>query len=189
MTNTPGPGGCPIPEEWEPYTIQAGDTMFSLALHFGLSLDELASANCIMDASNITAGQILYVPKGNSPPPAIPPSGEPSAGGPYTRFDCDNPAATITQPGPGTVLRGTVAIFGTATHPDFQFYRLQISGSGTDDGDFATLQTYPAQVINSQLGTVPTGAFASGDYWIRLTVVDNTGNYLPQCTVRVRFGA
>jgi len=107
--------------------------------------------------------------------------------GDYSSFNCDNAAATISQPLAGTVLRGAFAVYGTATHPNFQFYRLQVSGSGTADADFATLQVYPAQVYSGQLGTVNASAFAPGDYWLRLTVVDITGNYLPQCTVRVRF--
>ena len=188
-TNTPAVTGCTIPENWIAYVIQRGDTLFYLSRRFGLTVPELASANCIEDPDNITAGQLLFVPPGSNvtplPPavaytPARPP-------GDYPAFNCDNPAATITQPLPGTVLRGAFAVYGTATHPNFQFYRLQVSGSGTDDADFATLQVYTTQVYNGQLGTVNASAFAPGDYWLRLTVVDITGNYLPQCTVRVRF--
>jgi hypothetical protein len=85
------------------------------------------------------------------------------------------------------VLRGTFAVYGTATHPDFEKYRLQISGSGTDDTDFATLQVYTTPVVSGELGTVNSAAFVPGDYWLRLTVIDQTGNYPPQCMVRVRF--
>lgn len=188
-TSTPAVTGCTIPENWIAYVIQRGDTLFALSRRFQLTVPELATANCIEDPDNITAGQLLFVPPGSNvtplPPavaytPARPP-------GDYTAFNCDNPAATITQPLPGTVLRGAFAVYGTATHPNFQFYRLQVSGSGTDDADFATLQVYTNQVYNGQLGTVNASAFAPGDYWLRLTVVDITGNYLPQCTVRVRF--
>jgi hypothetical protein len=167
--------------------IQPGNTMFALALQFGVTVDELAAANCISHPDNITAGQILYVPPGsNVTPQPTGPGTAPSAGN-YGSFDCGNPSWTITQPRPGTVLRGTFAVYGTATHPQFSFYRLQISGSGTNDADFATLQVYQTPVTNGQLGTINTAAFAPGDYWLRLTVVDITGNYPPQCTVRVRF--
>jgi peptidoglycan endopeptidase LytE len=187
-TPTPVPSGCTIPRGWIAYTIQPGDTMFALALRFRLTVDELATGNCMTNTGTITAGQFLYVPAGSNVTPVAggaAPSG--SAGGDYSSFNCDNPAATIAQPVAGTVLRGTFAIYGTATHPSFQFYRLQISGSGTDDANFATLQVYQTQVSNGELGAVNTAAFAPGDYWLRLTVVDATGNYLPQCTVRVRF--
>jgi LysM repeat protein len=187
QTATPSASGCPIPSGWVTYAIQSGDTMFSLARRFGLTVNDLAGANCIADPSNITAGQILYVPPGISVTPAPIGTGIAPPAGNYTRFDCDNPSWTITQPGPGTVLRGTFAVYGTANHPQFSFYRLQISGSGTNDADFATLQVYNAPVASGQLGAINPAAFAPGDYWLRLTVVDNTGNYPPQCTVRVRF--
>ncbi|MBI5957190.1 MAG: LysM peptidoglycan-binding domain-containing protein [Chloroflexi bacterium] len=185
-TSTPVASGCVIPERWVSYTIQSGDTLFALAQRFRIGLAELASANCITEANNITAGLVLYVPPGSNVTPAAGGPG-PGSSGNYSALNCTNPAATITQPGAGTVLRGTFAVYGTAAFPNFQFYRLQISGSGTNDSDFATLQVYPAAVINSQLGTINSGAFAPGDYWLRLTVVDATGNYPPQCTVRVRF--
>jgi murein DD-endopeptidase MepM/ murein hydrolase activator NlpD len=187
-TGTPSASGCPIPEGWIAYTIQRGDTLFALSRRFDIAQDELAEANCITDPGNITAGQIIYAPPGsNVAPAAVTPgatSAAPVAGG---SFDCDNPAATITQPAAGTVLRGTVGIYGTATHPSFQFYRLQVSGGGTQDEEFATLGVFREQVSNGQLGTLNTAMFAPGDYWLRLTVVDITGNYLPQCTIRVRL--
>jgi murein DD-endopeptidase MepM/ murein hydrolase activator NlpD len=192
---TPVASGCVIPEGWIDYVIQPGNTMFSLSRRFGLTVDELARANCIDDPDNITAGQLLYVPAGSDVAPnesvsigsATRTPGESVAQGDYGSFNCDNPSFTITNPKPGTILRGTFAIYGTATHPDFQFYRLQISGSGTEAADFATLNVYQTPVTAGELGTVNTGAFAPGDYWLRLTVVDNTGNYPPECTVRVRF--
>ena len=171
--------------------VQRGDTLSYLSQRFGLTVAELAEANCIEDPNNLTAGQLLFVPPGSNvtpPAPATPAVALPTRlPGDYPSFNCDNLAATISQPLAGTVLRGAFAVYGTATHPDFQFYRLQVSGSGTSDADFATLQVYTAQVYNGQLGTVNASAFAPGDYWLRLTVVDITGNYLPQCTVRVRF--
>jgi LysM repeat protein len=161
--------------------------MFALARRFKVSVNDLARANCIANPNDITTGQFVYVPPGSNVTPFPASTAGVTPSGAYPSFDCGNPAATIVQPVPGTVLRGTFAIYGTATHPDFQFYRLQISGSGTNDADFATLQVYRTPVFNGELGTVNTAAFAPGDYWLRLTVVDNTGNYLPQCTVRVQF--
>ena len=154
-----------------------------------VSVERLSEANCIDDRSNITSGLILYAPPGvnvRPQPTATTESGSVATGN-YTAFDCGNPNATITDPRPGAILRGSFAVFGTATHPDFQFYRLQVSGGGTSDGDFVTLNVYNQPVSGGQLGAINTLAFTPGDYWIRLTVVDNTGNWLPQCTVRVRF--
>lgn len=188
---TPQPSGCTVPANWVRYTIQPGDTIFGLARRFGTSRDDLVNANCLPNANNITAGQLLFVPPGaNVTPQPLPGTGTPATGtgGPYAAINCDLPAATISQPRAGTTVSGTFAVYGTATHPSFQFYRLQISGGGTNDADFATVDVYQQPVENGQLGIIPAGAFAPGDYWIRLTVVDQTGNYVPQCTVRVRFG-
>ena len=185
-----------MPDNWIAYVIQPGNTMFGLARRFNSTVDALAEANCLADPDNITAGQILYAPPGSdiAPDDGIVPSIEttppPDSGiaqGDYGSLNCEHPSFTITNPRPGTILRGTFAIYGTAAHPDFQFYRLQISGSSTNAADFATLNVYQKPVSNGELGTVNTGAFAPGDYWLRLTVVDNTGNYPPECTVRVRF--
>jgi hypothetical protein len=170
--------------------------MYRLSRRFNVPVDELAEANCIVDTANITAGQILYVPPGSDvtpPPPGTPAPGstaapgEVSAPGGVLSFNCDNPTATIVQPAPGTVLSGAFAIYGTATHESFQFYRLQISGGGTDSGEFATIDVYRNEVINGQLGTLNAAAFTPGDYWLRLTIVDQSGNYPPECTIRVRF--
>jgi murein DD-endopeptidase MepM/ murein hydrolase activator NlpD len=188
---------CLPPPDWIPYTIQQGDTLFGLTLRINqtlpaneqISLETLSAANCIRDPGKITAGETIYVPAGTSiaaPVATLPNGSAATPSGPLS-FNCGNPAFTITEPRPGTVLRGTFAIYGTATHPDFQFYRLQVSSGSAQDDDFATLDVFREPVINGQLGIVDTAAFGPGDYWLRLTVVDNTGNYPPQCTIRVSF--
>ncbi len=194
---TPAANVCLPPPDWIPYTIQQGDTLFGLTLRINqtlpaneqISLETLSAANCIRDPGKITAGETIYVPAGTSiaaPVATLPNGSAATPSGPLS-FNCGNPAFTITEPRPGTVLRGTFAIYGTATHPDFQFYRLQVSSGSAQDDDFATLDVFREPVINGQLGIVDTAAFGPGDYWLRLTVVDNTGNYPPQCTIRVSF--
>jgi hypothetical protein len=44
------------------YTVQPGDTLFSIAQRFGLSLAQLQTANCIVNANVIAVGQVLRVP-------------------------------------------------------------------------------------------------------------------------------
>ena len=46
------------------YTIQKGETLFSIAQAQGTSWQDLADANGISDVNKIQAGQILIVPKG-----------------------------------------------------------------------------------------------------------------------------
>jgi LysM repeat protein len=58
-TSTP----CAPRADWtDSYTIQDGDTLFSIAQSYGLSLAQLQTGNCITDANQIFAGQTLRVP-------------------------------------------------------------------------------------------------------------------------------
>jgi LysM repeat protein len=43
------------------YTVQAGDNLFRIALHFGVKLSKLAAANGISDPSRIYVGQVLNI--------------------------------------------------------------------------------------------------------------------------------
>src|SRR5690606_5356536 len=44
------------------YTVQAGDTMFSIARSFGLTVEELAAANNIANPNIIDVGDVLIIP-------------------------------------------------------------------------------------------------------------------------------
>jgi LysM repeat protein len=52
--------GCPAA-----YTIQAGDTLFSIAQRCGLTVDQLASANGISNPNQLSVGQELTIPTGS----------------------------------------------------------------------------------------------------------------------------
>lgn len=55
------PPACQQPPGWTLYTIQPGDTLFSLALSYGLTVEDFQEANCMAD-TYIWAGRVLYVP-------------------------------------------------------------------------------------------------------------------------------
>ena len=44
------------------YTIQSGDTLFSIARQFGVTLDDLVALNNIEDPDRINAGDQLFIP-------------------------------------------------------------------------------------------------------------------------------
>jgi LysM repeat protein len=61
------------PAGWVVYVIQRGDTLFNLALRFGVSQASLQRVNCIANASDIRAGDRIFAPRvdvDTQPPPA-----------------------------------------------------------------------------------------------------------------------
>ncbi len=53
---------CGPPPGWVYYTVQYGDTLYSISQMVGASITELQLANCMVGQTDIRAGQRLYVP-------------------------------------------------------------------------------------------------------------------------------
>ncbi len=69
---TPGPyATCGPPYHWVQYVVCPGDTVYSLATWFEISVSELRSANCLVN-DTIYAGQVLWVPPFPDPPACQP---------------------------------------------------------------------------------------------------------------------
>jgi LysM repeat protein len=66
---------CGPPPGWLYYTVQYGDTLYSISQMVGASIYELQLANCMVGQTNIRAGQRLYVPfipaSAKSPTPTL----------------------------------------------------------------------------------------------------------------------
>jgi len=56
------PAAKPAPPPSGTYVVQSGDTLSSIAVQFGLTTDQLASANGLSDPNSIVIGQKLSVP-------------------------------------------------------------------------------------------------------------------------------
>lgn len=77
---TPGPSPTPVPTATPGpppqcafyYTVQWGDTLYSIARRYGTTVDALVAANNIADPRVIRVGQILCIPGGATPPPPPP---------------------------------------------------------------------------------------------------------------------
>ena len=67
----------PVPGEFE-YTVQWGDTLYSLALRFGTTVDAIVALNGLQNASYIRVGQVLRI---SGTAPSTPPT---DGGGEYT---------------------------------------------------------------------------------------------------------
>ena len=70
MTSTsqsPSPlrGNC---DDWEEYTIQQGDTLYSLSVRYGIPLRVLMACNKMINPYHLSVGQVIRVP---SAPPAM----------------------------------------------------------------------------------------------------------------------
>ena len=60
-TKTPVP--CGPPPGWIQYTVQSGNTMYSLSQAYGVSISQLQRANCMSSSQyNLTVGQRIWVP-------------------------------------------------------------------------------------------------------------------------------
>lgn len=94
--------------------------------------------------------------------------------------------AWIDEPTDGAVISGSVAIVGTATRDDFEFYKLEYRAAGSDEWIAIGEPVYQT-VEHGQLGVWTTTGLVPGDYWLRLTVVENTGNFGPYDEIKVRL--
>jgi LysM repeat protein len=61
------------------YTVEAGDTLAAIARTYGVSIDDLMTANGLTDPNVLQVGQTLIIPVA---PPSLPDASPPAAGGP-----------------------------------------------------------------------------------------------------------
>ena len=124
----------------------------------------------------------------SNPPPS--PSPKPTHAVSQSSGPCGNPHATITSPGNGIQVGGSVTVYGSADIDQFSFYKFELKGVFTQD-QWNTLQVYHSSVTNSVLGSWDASAIAAskpGRYLFRLVVVDRTGNYPEPCTISLNIG-
>lgn len=93
----------------------------------------------------------------------------------------------ITSPKAGDQIQGKITLKGTATIPNFGFYKYEFSPLGANTWAAIVASRKPIQ--NGDLGDWDTTAIATGDYQLRLVVTDNQGNELPACVIPVRIKA
>ena len=99
-----------------------------------------------------------------------------------------SPEVNITFPRMDEKLNGdgTVDIKGTASIPDFDFYKVEW-GEGEVPSKFHIInpELHRTPIIKGILDTWNTGSLSEGVYTLRLTVVDNRGDFPPPCEVRI----
>jgi hypothetical protein len=120
-----------------------------------------------------------------TPRPTSTPDPNPTATPPPPAAACADPNTCITSPGSGARLSGVVTIRGTARHGNFQFYKIE-QGAGEDPQGWHSIgDTVSSQVSDGVLMQFDSRALPNGVYWLRLTVVDITGNFPTPHRVRV----
>jgi LysM repeat protein len=60
-TNPPPSSGCGPPASWVTYTVQPGDTVYSISSAYSITVNQLMYANCL-NSQTIFPGQNLWVP-------------------------------------------------------------------------------------------------------------------------------
>lgn len=73
VTQTSTPTACLYPQNWQPYTVKAKDTLSSLAKKRKISVEELLQGNCMKESTNLTAGTVIYLPELKVDEPTQPP--------------------------------------------------------------------------------------------------------------------
>jgi len=68
------------------YVVQRGDTLYSIARRYGVSVWEIARANGIADVNRIWVGQVLRIPGGGGGGPAPGPVPRPGPWGGYSYY-------------------------------------------------------------------------------------------------------
>ena len=175
------------PAEWPAYIVQRGNTLYSIALAVDSTVEELSAANCIADVNAIRAGVELFVPRLpegaiQTTEPGIQESPDESDQG-LESVGCVNPLVQITNPSSGASINSVFDVVGTASWPDFQYYKLEIRANDATTYNFYSDSTQP--VNNGLLGTIDRSLFEAGVYWVRLVVVDVTGNVPNEATCAI----
>lgn len=102
------------------------------------------------------------------------------------REGCVPGKVEITDPQPGDTLKGEVDIRGTALIPDFGFYKVDIAP--VEQALFLTIFASHTPVKDAPLVEKwNTATIPPGDYVLQLVVIDNTGQALPPCRLRVHI--
>ncbi len=95
---------------------------------------------------------------------------------------CTDPNAVITSVKNDQVVSRRLLIAGSANRDNFSYYELQFS---SDQKNWTRLQRVIRPAVNENLFSWDTNTVSNGDYWLRLLVVDKTGNYNEPCPVHI----
>lgn len=90
----------------------------------------------------------------------------------------------ILSPEANAVVSDVVEITGSATIPNFGFYKFEMAT--VDNPAWLTIQAGDVLVEDGPLGYWDTSRLSTGEYLLRLIVTDNQGTASVPCTVQLR---
>jgi hypothetical protein len=123
----------------------------------------------------------LAASTGGTPAITVTPAGTPA---PVGSGSCISDTVMITSPADGSQIQGIITIEGTADIPNFGFYKYEIARPG--DPVWLSINAGRQRVTNGELGDWDTRSLTPDEYLLRLVVIDNEGNLLEPCVIRVR---
>lgn len=88
---------CPVPANWDRYTIQTGDTLAGLAIRRGTTVETLMQANCLVTQA-LMVDTLIYLPPKPTKTPAASPTASPTSPAPNVYPTITNPAPTCGIP-------------------------------------------------------------------------------------------
>jgi hypothetical protein len=103
---------------------------------------------------------------------------------PIGNGSCITDTVMITYPLDGSQVEGIISIEGSADIPNFGFYKYEVARPG--DAVWLSINAGRQRVKNDKLGDWDTRTLTPEEYLLRLVVVDNEGNMLEPCIIRVR---
>lgn len=144
-------GAGTVQAQGQVHVVQRGETLYSIAGRYGTTVQAIASANGLRNASLIYAGQRLTIPSGGGTSGSTTSGGTATGGGTYTVRPGDTLWAIATRH--GTTIAAIKQANGLASNVIYVGQRLVLSGNSG-----ATSSGSPAQTGgNSQVYTVRRG--------------------------------
>jgi len=106
---------------------------------------------------------------------------------PLPPVSCPAENVQVSAPVSGQIVSGEFQLFGTATAPNFAFYKFTLNGPGTNNLEQTVGDVVRDARQAAVLGSIdPSGLLSEpGVYLLSLVVVDNTGNEFPHCTIPI----
>lgn len=174
----PTPTPTPLPVTPTPLTQPALDAGLALT---GTLTNTLGAEDEALAAEQTAAAEAAQpsTPEAETPTPTPEPA--PLVQSPV----CPDTRAVLLRPGNGERVSGPLTILGTATHDQFQYYKIEFAPGAGATGGFVYLAGGQSPVVNGALASVPSSSLPNGPVTLQLVVVDQTGNWPPPCAVTI----